>query len=691
MIDSDSNLKTGSGEEAVLVASADIFACLCACTALSVAFVDVLLALLMEPEGLPGFLVLLPPMGLLAAAMGIFFAVLYQAWGLARPCEERDLLLARSVTVGGFLLALFVLLWLTGMFSTSALAQAPLAGLLTFSLLGTLALCAGMGAGALVQRNTPTAESVVAVLRGVCLGTFGLGAAAVGLGLWLSEHGLSLVICLSAMVPFAFLVLRSNAAGVGRIPLLVLAVVVASPMATVFGWRESAPTSDLAADVPIRRIVLLTVDTLRRDSLTLYNPESTSATPAIDRLGEDSLIFEKAFSSAPWTVPAFVSLFSGLTPDVHGINEHFPTLPSEMQLLAQPLQAQGYLTAAMGNQIQLRHMNRGFDVFKVGPMPPPFHRLTIFGRLLNGKWSKNRWTSEGISSRANEWLRKNQEEDFFLWLHWLEPHLSYSPPEDLLSDSVLDSDLGRSFPATSRTLVQSGRLIRTEAERRWLRELYDAEVRYTDRVVGRVLDQLRELDLYKETLVIFTTDHGEEFWDHGGWEHGHSVYDELVSAPLLVKLPGESKSRRIKTPVSTAALFETILDLTGAKRSDQPLRAPSMARLWQEAEAVAAAPSVYIGGVAYFEAQEAMVFDQYKYVVRSDSQIEELYDLVQDPGETHSLVDEDPVLLDRGRSLLQAHRKRVQETQGQPPLKGPKRDKLGDEVESQLRALGYVE
>ena len=86
-----------------------------------------------------------------------------------------------------------------------------------------------------------------------------------------------------------------------------------------------------------------------------------------------------------------------------------------------------------------------------------------------------------------------------------------------------------------------------------------------------------------------------------------------------------------------------------------------------------------------------MVFDQYKYVVRSDSQIEELYDLVQDPGETHSLVDEDPVLLERGRSLLQAHRKRVQETQGQPPLKGPKRDKLGDEVESQLRALGYVE
>lgn len=670
---------------------ADTLACIAACTALCVAFSDVLLALLMEPDSQTGFLALLPAIGLLAGAAAIAFAILHGLLALERRSNPDEAPLAQSSAIGAFLLSFFVLIWIANLNSFSNFRREPIESLLTLLLLFLVSALVASGARAIALRSARTPETTLALLRGTTLATLALMAATLGVGLWQSHHTLVLGPFLLIAAALLYLTLRLGPIGLGRLPLLLLALFLASPVVPVVAWTPASPASSLDSDGPVRRIVLLTVDTLRRDSLSLYNADSPSPTPALDRLGEDSLIFEKAFSSAPWTVPAFVSMFTGLTPDVHGINHNFPELPEDMKLLAQPLQEKGYLTAAIGNQIQLRRMDRGFDHFRIGPEKSPFHPRTTFGRLLGRRWSADQWTSQRISNLARRWLGENRNQDFFLWVHWIEPHISYAPPTEYLPDPSLSASLGARFEGSLHSSVRAGRVIRSAEEKLWLRELYDAEVRYTDDIVGQVLEQLRELDLYDDTLIVFTSDHGEEFWDHDNWEHGHSVYDEVVAAPLLIKLPGESQSQRITTPVSTASLTRTLLDLANIAPGENPLQSPSLKPLWQGDAAEAEPSTVYIAGVEYFEPQEAIVFDHYKYIARPDSQREELYDLKQDPKETLSLTDSRPALLARGRALLESHRSRVRASaSGGPSANGPESE-MSPDVEAQLRALGYID
>lgn len=686
MSDSETNARSG-----IEASPADILACVGACTALGVAFVDLLLALLVEPGRQHGFISLLPPLGLLAAASSIAFAVLYGVIGAIWPDTQKNQTLTRSFALGAFLIAFFSLIWIANLNSFTTLQRAPWASLLQLTLLFLLATLAGAGARSLALQAARKSSSTLTLLRGTTLSTILLLSLALGIGLWQSQRSLilmALVIGAAALITLTF---RLHFIGLGRLPLLILAAFLASPLLTVLAWTQTAASSSLAAEAPVRRIILLTVDTLRRDSLSLYNPDSTTQTPELDRLGEDSLIFENAFSSAPWTVPAFASLFTGLTPDAHGINDNFPEVPREMKLIAQSLQEKGYLTAAIGNQIQLRRMNRGFDHFKIGPEKSPFHPRTTFGRLLGRRWSPSQWTSQRISNLSRQWLNENRDEDFFLWVHWIEPHISYAPPSEYVTDADLLEEWGPRFDGHLHSSVRAGRVIRTESEKRWLRELYDAEVRYTDDVVGQVLDRLRALDLYDDSLIIFTSDHGEEFWDHGGWEHGHSVYDEVVAAPLLIKLPGESRSQRIRTPVSTSALTETLLDLSQAPRDPDPLRTPSLAPLWTTPDQAPAPPTVYIAGIEYFEPQEAVVFDHYKYIARPDSGREELYDLTADPGENNSLAETHPEILQRGRDLLAAHRAKVSRLGSTSTNSTESPGEMSPEVEAQLRALGYID
>ena len=439
----------------------------------------------------------------------------------------------------------------------------------------------------------------------------------------------------------------------------------------------------LPGGAPIKRVILLTVDTLRKDSLTAYNANG-AGTPHIDSLASDSILFENAFTSAPWTVPSFVSMFTGLPPDVHGINHNFPTIPPRFKTLAELMGVAGYQTAAIGSQPQLLRIGRGFDTYRLGPDPASAHDQTTAGRLLN-RLARRKWTTEVITDLAIRWLDEHRREDFFLWLHWLEPHIPYEPLKAYLPRSPLVEQIGAAFVGGSS--VHTGRAIRTPSEREWLRELYAAEVRYTDAALGRVLEHLQELGLYDDSLVIFTSDHGEEFWDHGHWEHGQSLYDELVAAPLFIKLPGDSNPKRIEDSVSNAAVFSTILDLCEVERPDDPLIVDSLAPSWKGRSA-APAP-VYLGAVEYFEPREGVVFDEFKYIVGIASGREELYDLNGDAAEQQSLVESHPAVLERGRAILR-RRADAASTRAPEPDSADGHG-LSDDVQNQLRALGYLE
>jgi arylsulfatase A-like enzyme len=603
---------------------------------------DSVLATATDPGGYPSILSFFVAFLVAAGVAGLGYALLAVGAKLLLPETVRSDAGAYSLSLGTFLVSFFTLSWVAGLNQLSALHDNPAKVAVVLAAVLPLSFLASAGSWQLVNRlpATPGRDRHVALAALLFAG--GLSASTLA-------------------------VVSMNVTGDGTPNL------------------GSAPSDEptLPSDAPIRRVVLLTVDTLRKDSLTAYNPDG-AGTPHIDSLAKDSIFFENAFTSAPWTVPSFVSMFTGLPPDAHKINHNFPTMPGRFRTLAEFMRAAGYETAAIGNQPQLLRIGRGFETYRLGSDPVRAHEHTMAGRLLN-RLTQREWTTEVITDAAIAWLDAHRRNDFFLWLHWLEPHSPYEPPKAYLPQSPLVEEMGPAFARGPS--VHTGREIRTPSERDWLRALYASEVRYTDAAVGRVLKHLQELGLYDDSLIIFTADHGEEFWDHGRWEHGQSLYDELVATPLFIKLPGDSNAKTVEAPVSNAAVFSTVLDLCEVERPDDSLIVESLAPSWQGSNA-APAP-VYLGAVEYFEPREGVVFDEFKYIVGMATGHEELYNLDSDPAEQESLIASHPAELERGRELIGRRG-------GGSPASAPEPDSvdgqgLSDDVRNQLRALGYIE
>jgi arylsulfatase A-like enzyme len=217
--------------------------------------------------------------------------------------------------------------------------------------------------------------------------------------------------------------------------------------------------------------------------------------------------------------------------------------------------------------------------------------------------------------------------------------------------------------------------------------LYDSEVAYVDDAIGRLLDHLRDLSLYDDSLIIVAGDHGEEFWEHGLTGHGQSAYQELLHVPLMIKLPGSGVRRRIESFVPVQALLPTVLELCGIDTEAHPgWTEPLTSLLAPDSSDVYNAPIVS-GALFYSEAQRAAIFEGIKYIQRLDSAREELYDLRADPSERLSLVGERPDLAGRGREILNQQEEvaaRIRETHG---LNQATAD--AEHLE-RLRSLGYI-
>lgn len=396
-------------------------------------------------------------------------------------------------------------------------------------------------------------------------------------------------------------------------------------------------------------------------------------------------MFLEARSSGPWTKPAFASALTGLSPWVHRANNARAGLPQEVVTLAERFQQAGYETVAIGRNSSLTDafaFDQGFDRYD-------FHPRGSLGaasgaKLLTAVGAHHRsLDTRQLTDRAVDWVRGAAEPPFFLWLHYFDPHQPYVPPESFLPEGRAPERIGAGF--TARREVRSGSLRPTPEEQRWIRELYQAELRFVDAQLGRFLGALEERGLYDACLVAFMSDHGEEFWEHGGYEHGHTLYDELLRVPLAIKLPGSSRKGAIETPVSTASLFATLLELTGLEPGDGV--APPLTPLWREPAANLPAPAVVSTGMAYGEPMRSVVFDGFKYIEASDRR--ELYHLASDPGERRPLERETEIL--RGRALLAAHERSAREARTALGLPRGSARELDPEVRAELVALGYLE
>jgi arylsulfatase A-like enzyme len=293
-------------------------------------------------------------------------------------------------------------------------------------------------------------------------------------------------------------------------------------------------------------VIIYLVDALRADRLGVYGCERPLS-PRLDALAAEGVTFTDVVAQSSWTKAAVASIFTGLWPRAHGVNGPDDRLPDRMPTLPELVQAAGYQTGAVvANAYVGRPFGfaRGFDYFEF--------------------IEHSRGRSEVIHERVAAWLdaRANTIDPFFLYVHTIDPHAPYAPPTPYLetfASSVEDPTVGQ--VETVRGLVL-GTVEETAELERDLRDLYDAEVAANDASFGRLLDELDRLGELENTLVVFTSDHGEAFGEHGTWTHGLDLFNEVLSIPLVMRLPNSAGAgQRVSTVVQHIDLLPTILGL----------------------------------------------------------------------------------------------------------------------------------
>lgn len=396
-------------------------------------------------------------------------------------------------------------------------------------------------------------------------------------------------------------------------------------------------------------LLLISLDTVRADHVGVYGG-GTDLTPAIDALAREGVVFEQAISPAPWTLPAMASLVTGLTPREHGggwpihgrdplartpIREAAPTLAERLRdsgYRTQGFVTNPFLTARYGFQ-------RGFD---------GFHNLSLTAEAVESSAGVTAVRlalslapglapsarGDAVTAAAVEWLADHHDERFFLWLHYLDPHAPYVDPyrvdeTSFRGDSILHGDSHWDLEVAR---IRSGEVQLSDADRRRVQQAYRRSVHFVDDQIAAVWRELRTLGLDGNTLVVVVADHGEELFDHGGIEHGHTLHEELIHVPLVVRGPGVPRGRRVGGLVRLRDLAPTLLDLLGEPvlpgASGRSLRA-AMGRGESDVEFVLAESLLFAAE------HQAIRTPTSKYIQWPDGR-RELYELDADPGE---LVD----------------------------------------------------
>jgi arylsulfatase A-like enzyme len=401
------------------------------------------------------------------------------------------------------------------------------------------------------------------------------------------------------------------------------------------------------------------------------------------------------------------SLFTGLQPSRHGAgrvtNRRDPLgrspLPADSWTIATALRAAGYRTHAIVTNpyLTLRYgFGDGFEsyenltveseVYVTGRRTAP---LRLFAWLAPGLVPGDR--GGAVSARATRWLGGvERSRPFFLWLHYVDPHAPYQRPgtsrhKSFRGDSLLGAQsasealpLELSAPDVGR--LRSGELRLSDAERDGVRALYRAEVAAVDLAVGTVLDALDDLGLARDTLVVCLSDHGEELWEHGGIEHGHSVYDEVVRIPLLMRWPGRlPRGARVPALARTVDVVPTVVELLGLDAAPATDGRSLLAALrGEEAEP----PAALIENLLFAEERVAMRSATTKYV-RWATGKDEAYDLRADPREQRDLAGV-PAVVGAQRARFDAQRRAAPSELAAPAAPA------GGNVAG-LRALGYLQ
>jgi len=407
-------------------------------------------------------------------------------------------------------------------------------------------------------------------------------------------------------------------------------------------------------------VILIAFDGLQAKHLSAYGC-FLKTTPNLDKFFSQSYLFTRTVSVAPWTVPSFISVFTSMYPSEHKVVNKFveydkannkivqsnlKQLTPHAVTLAEVFKRNGYLTAAFTGDAGISATyggGQGFDVY---------YDATTFGGF------------QTAMPLAIDWLKQNKDKKFFLFVHGYDVHGQYAPLEGYDYRYIQKPYKGKytGSPKEQAALRESGlagNLNLSEEDVKFWRAIYDEKISRADEKFGEFMKQLEGMDLEKNTLIVVFSDHGTEFYEHQKFDHGHTLYNELLNVLFAIHLPGQKEGRRINSLISTLDIFPTVLKLVNLKNP-----------VPNQTKGIDISPSFLNKDVShdvfsetdyrlYTHKRSIETTDGWKLILTMNGLQKELYNLNTDPDEKINLSEKEPKKTYELEQLIYNHLKQM--------------------------------
>ncbi len=511
----------------------------------------------------------------------------------------------------------------------------------------------------------------------------------------ISDIAIVFALCLIAGILVGYLF--SKISGVWKRVSRVMVVAFLLPFAAAVGIHLGTKDASVNKGEGKPNVILIVVDTLRADHLGCYGYHRPTS-PNIDAMVKESILFRHAITQAPWTLPSITSLMTSLYPSVHKL--HFPpksveysasSLDEARTTLAEYLREEGYKTGAFvgaGGHVSSRFHGQGFDFYddEIAYSTRYNHLilLNIIGRIF-GFYSSR--LADTTTEQVQYWLSRNKHLPFFLFIHYWDPHDPYGSPEPFTTRYDEDYDGVLSPGITTAKLEEMVSGLNSD-DIAYVASLYDGEISFTDAQIGKLIELLKELKLLDNTMVILTADHGEELFEHGGFGHSKTLYEELIRIPLLIRYPPFGADKTIDSQVQLIDVVPTVLDYLGIDVSDeaQGISLIPLVKCETDNELPAYSETMLKGRII------AIRSGNFKFIKYIENGREELFDLEEDPGELSNLVDSKVEMAEQMRQELFEWMEACKEKAASlPKANQEKVIPIDDKTMEELRSLGYLQ
>jgi arylsulfatase A-like enzyme len=406
-------------------------------------------------------------------------------------------------------------------------------------------------------------------------------------------------------------------------------------------WSTPAlmvPEVELAKlDKPAKSVIVLTIDTLRADKLHAYDPKSPVKQDTLDAFMKEGATFTASQAPENWTKPSVASILTGLYPMTHRTKKSESKLSDKALMVSEVYKKHGFSTATF--------LANGYVSDKFG-FKQGWDHYTNYIR-------ENKSTeAENVFGEAGTWIEKHKDERFFVYIQTIDPHVPYDPPEEYLKLYDAREYDGQVKPRMTPDLLEKAKrnppkITFDKRDKERLEALHDGEITYHDVEFGKFVERLKKLGLYDQVLFVVTSDHGEEFYDHESYGHGHSVYQELVHVPLMFRWPGVIEGgKRIAETVGTLDIAPTVLSATG---HEIPEVMEGVNRMDHLRGRTPVGPAVAFSD--FLDDRRVIRAGRWKLILRGINST--LFDLEKDPGEQKELDGRNnPIAMRYCRTML---------------------------------------